>query len=260
MWANFALSAALITWFVGRMSSTLRDRDAQLARAREQQLRNDRIVALGTQAASAAHEIGTPLATIAVIAGELRHEMDRDPSLVAFRDDIAAIETQIAACKTSLDRLGKHASADAGPNASALQVDAWLARFIEGWRLRHPAARLDLAIPRSGAVIANTSAVGQILLTLLDNAARAAAPGDTGIAVSLAVDVGFATIEVRDRGPGISAELLKRLGHDQVASQNGGQGMGLMLAFATARQIGATLRLSSPAAGGTLAALSVPLA
>ena len=260
MWANFALSAALITWFVGRMSSTLRDRDAQLARAREQQLRNDRIVALGTQAASAAHEIGTPLATIAVIAGELRHEMDKHPSLMAFRDDVAAIETQIAACKTSLDRLGKHASADAGSNAKAVPVDAWLSRFIEGWRLRHPAARLALAIPRSDAVIANTAAVGQVLLTLLDNAARTAAPGDTGIAVSLAVEGTSATIEVRDRGPGIGADLLKRLGHDQVASQNGGQGMGLMLAFATARQIGAEIRLASPADGGTLASLSIPLA
>ena len=260
MWANFALSAALITWFVGRMSSTLRHRDAQLARAREQQLRNDRIVALGTQAASAAHEIGTPLATIAVIAGELRHEMDKHPSLMAFRDDIAAIEAQIAACKTSLDRLGKHASADAGPGAKAVPVGEWLSRFIEGWRLRHPGARLELSLAPSDACIASTGAVGQILLTLLDNAARAAAPGDTAIGLSLQVDGATATIQVQDRGPGIPADLLKRLGHDQVSSKTGGQGLGLMLAFATARQIGAQLRLSSPSGGGTLAALSLPLA
>ena len=257
MWANFALSAALITWFVARMSNTLRDRDAQLARAREQQLQNERIVALGTQAASAAHEIGTPLATIAVIAGELLHEMKKDPALMAFRDDVAAIETQIAACKASLDRLGKHASGDAAVSAKVVPVDEWLSRFIEGWRLRHPGARLDLSVPRSDARIANTAAVGQVLLTLLDNAARAAA--DTAIALSLDVDGAAATITVRDRGPGIPADLLKRLGTEQVSSKTGGQGMGLMLAFATARQIGAEIHLSSPAGGGTLAALSLPL-
>ena len=260
MWANFALSAALITWFVARMSNTLRERDAQLARAREQQLQDERIVALGTQAASAAHEIGTPLATIAVIAGELLHEMKKNPSLLAFYDDVAAIETQIAACKASLDRLGRHASTDAAAGAGSAPLTEWLARFIEGWRLRHPSARLDVALPRSDACIASTGAVGQILLTLFDNAARAAAPVDAAITVSLAVAGNSATIAVHDRGPGIPADLLKRLGQDQVNSKTGGQGMGLMLAFATARQIGAEIRLASPAGGGTLASLSLPLA
>lgn len=253
LWANFALSAALITWFVARMSSTLRDRDAQLARAREQQLQNERIVALGTQAASAAHEIGTPLATIAVIAGDLLHEMERHPALKAFHDDVAAIETQIAACKASLDRLGKHASADAASNAIAVSLDVWLARFVEGWRLRHPGARLDLSLPRSQARLSNTAAVGQVLLTLLDNAARAVGSAGRPIALSLEVASQTGVIRVHDAGPGIHADLLKRLGHDQVDSTTGGQGMGLMLAFATARQIGGAVRLSTPPSGGTLA-------
>lgn len=260
MWANFALSAALIIWFVARMSSTLRDRDAQLARAREQRLQNEQIVALGTQAASAAHEIGTPLSTIAVITGELLHEMKKHPSLAAFRDDLAAIETQIAVCKTSLARLGKHTDADAAADAGVVIAGEWLARFIEGWRLRHPGARLDISVSQSEVRITNTGAVGQILLTLLDNAARAAAPGDTAISVSLSVERHAATIRIQDRGPGIAPALLKRLGHEQVHSTTGGQGMGLMLAFATARQIGAGIQLSAPATGGTLASLSLPIA
>lgn len=260
MWANFALSAALITWFVARMSSTLRHRDAQLARAREQRLQNEQIVALGTQAASAAHEIGTPLATIAVIAGDLLHEMTRYPALLAFRDDLAAIEAQIAVCKTSLDRLGKHAGAEAASDRGTVLIVEWLARFIEGWRLRHPGARLDLSLPPSQARIANQGAVGQILLILLDNAARAASPGETAVSVALRVEGDAAAIRIQDRGVGVAPELLKRLGHEQVQSTTGGQGMGLMLAYATARQIGAGIELSSPAAGGTLAALSLPLA
>lgn len=260
MWANFALSAGLITWFVARMSSTLRDRDVQLARAREQRLQNEQIVALGTQAASAAHEIGTPLSTIAVITGEMLHEMKKHPSLAAFRDDLAAIEAQIAVCKTSLARLGKHTNADAASNTGVVLAAQWLARFIEGWRLRHPGARLDISLPPSDVRIASTGAVGQILLTLLDNAARAAAPGDTPISVSLSVERHTATICIRDRGEGIAPALLKRLGHEQVHSTTGGQGMGLMLAFATARQIGADIQLSIPPGGGTLAALTLPTA
>lgn len=260
LWANFALSACLITWFVARMSNTLRDRDAQLARAREQRLQNAQIVALGTQAASAAHEIGTPLATIAVLAGDLLLEMKKHPLLTEFRDDLLAIEAQIAVCKTSLDRLGKHSGADdVVSGAKAVAVDLWLARFVEGWRLRHPGARLALSLPPSEARIADTGAVGQILLTLLDNAARACAPADAPIRLSLNVEGAVAMIRIEDGGEGIDGDLLRRLGRHQVNSTTGGQGMGLMLAFASARQIGAEIRLSAPATGGTQAALLVPV-
>lgn len=260
LWANFALSAGLITWFVARMSNTLRDRDAQLARAREQRLQNAQIVALGTQAASAAHEIGTPLATIAVLTGDLLHEMKKHSSLTEFRDDLLAIESQIAVCKTSLDRLGKHANVDAASNAQAVVIGEWLSRFVEGWRLRHPGARLEVSLPSTEARIVNTGAIGQILLTLLDNAARAAGPTDAAISVALSVEAHTATVHIQDRGPGITPDLMKRLGHEQVNSTTGGQGLGLMLAFATAQQIGADIRVSPGAHGGTLAAITLPLA
>jgi two-component system sensor histidine kinase RegB len=260
LWANFALSAGLITWFVARMSNTLRDRDAQLARAREQRLQNAQIVALGTQAASAAHEIGTPLATIAVLAGDLLHEMKKHPSLTEFRDDLLAIESQIAVCKTSLDRLGKHAQGGAAPATRPVALAEWLARFIEGWRLRHPGARLDVSLAPTDARIAGSDAVGQILLTLLDNAARAAGPTDAAISLSLSVEGPVATIHIEDRGPGIAPDILKRLGHEQVNSTTGGQGLGLMLAFATAQQIGAEIHVSPGSNGGTLATITLPLA
>jgi len=73
MWVNFALSALVISWFVTRISATLRQRDAQLAQARERQAQRAHVLALGTLAASSAHALATPLATIAVLVGELRH-------------------------------------------------------------------------------------------------------------------------------------------------------------------------------------------
>ena len=71
MWLNFILSTVLITYFIGRMALGLRRRDAQLAKVREQRLRDEQIVAIGSLAAGAAHELSTPLATMNVIAGEL---------------------------------------------------------------------------------------------------------------------------------------------------------------------------------------------
>lgn len=74
MWFTFVLSTVLIAWFIVRMSHSIRQRDKELAEAREQALCNEQIIALGTLAAGAAHELGTPLSTMAVIAGELQQE------------------------------------------------------------------------------------------------------------------------------------------------------------------------------------------
>lgn len=260
MWANFAVSAGLITWFVAYMSTALRERDTRLAQARERQLRNERIVALGTQAAGAAHEMGTPLSTVAVIAGELLHETAHDPALAAYRDDLATIEAQIALCKTALERMGMSAEDSLATPAAPVRLTDWLEPFVERWRLRHPATRMSLALAPCDARVANIQAVGQILHTLLDNAARAAAESETPIGLALAIGPQTACMEVTDDGPGIAPGLLKRLGYEPVESAAGGQGIGLLLAFATARQIGATLDILPLRPHGTVAKLTVALA
>ncbi|MBN9698443.1 MAG: hypothetical protein J0L85_21860, partial [Zoogloea sp.] len=77
MWLTFAVSAGVIVWYVVRMTAAIRSRDQALAAAREARLRSERIVALGNLAAGAAHELGTPLGTMAIVAGELA----RNPAL-----------------------------------------------------------------------------------------------------------------------------------------------------------------------------------
>jgi two-component system sensor histidine kinase RegB len=148
---------------------------------------------------------------------------------------------------------------DGGANETVMLI-AWLQRCTEQWRLRQPAVRLDLSLPPGDVRIGHTQAIGQILLTLLDNAAQAAARGDTPIHLSLQLASHSAVIRITDKGRGIEPDLLKRLGYEPVQSTSGGQGIGLMLAFATARQIGATIALASCPRDGAVATLMVPLA
>lgn len=254
MWVNFLMSAALITWFVTRMSATVRARDAQLAQAREQQLQDERIVALGTQAASAAHEMSTPLATVAVIAGELRIEAGRNNALIMYRDDLAIVEEQIAVCKTALDRMNMDVQAQQADVATLVRLTDWLRHFVDGWRLRHPAISIRLSLPPETLPIKDAQLLGQILQTLLDNAAQAVKEGGK-IEVILSMQQNTAMIRVVDDGPGIAAGLLKRLGYEPVRSSTGGKGIGLMLAFATARQMSAKLMLASDEGRGVSATL-----
>lgn len=258
MWVNFLMSAALITWFVTRMSATVRARDAQLAQAREQQLQDERIVALGTQAASAAHEMSTPLATVAVIAGELRIEAGRNDALTIYRDDLAIVEEQIAVCKTALDRMGMDVQAQHADVVAPVRLSEWLRHFVDAWRLRHPAIAIRLSLPAESRSLRDAQLVGQVLLTLIDNAAQAVVEGGK-IEVTLSMHKNEAMIRVADDGPGIAPDLLKRLGYEPVRSSTGGKGIGLMLAFATVRQLGAKLVLVSDGGRGASATLTLPL-
>ena len=104
MWLIFVVSAAMIGWIIVRMTERIRQRDAELAAAREQALRDERVMAMGTLAAGAAHELGTPLGTMALLAGELAN----DNSLSApVREDIALLRQQIGVCKEIITGLSR---------------------------------------------------------------------------------------------------------------------------------------------------------
>ena len=135
MWFNFLISAGLIAFFVTRMHAALRTRDQELSTLREKQLRDERIVALGTQAALAAHELATPLATIQTTAHELASEFANDPDIGA---DCRLLEKQAQACKRILTQLAARAQ-DTAPAAQPL--DAWLAVLIDVGRYCAPMRR-----------------------------------------------------------------------------------------------------------------------
>ena len=155
MWLTFALSALMIAWFVVRMTRLIRVRDAELAARRERALRDERIMAIGTLAAGAAHELGTPLATMSLVTGELA----RDAQLpAALRDDIAVLRQQIAACKEIVTGLSRRAGAERLENPGIQPVDRWLDALRRRWHAVRPQAQSRLAVTGAGpapAVVAD---------------------------------------------------------------------------------------------------------
>lgn len=254
MWVNFMVSVGLIAWFVARMSNALRQRDAALGDAQQRLLRDERAVALGVQAATVAHEMGTPLSTIAMLTEELREAARRDEKLAPYADDFALLEQQMTLCTSALARLRSRASV----SQARERLDAWLSSFGEQWRLRHPHVKFArLGEAPAGAWLDETAAVGQILTILLDNAARAS---PDRVTLTAAVDDGFIEFQVGDSGPGISPALRTKLGSAPVDSTQGGHGVGLYLAFAAASRLNGSVELLDGEPRGTRAVLRVPAA
>lgn len=266
MWLNFVASAVMIAFFVARLSNVLRQRDAQLNQARELLLREARAEALNDQAAAVAHEIGTPLATLAVIAGELRADAEDarrgNTTVAGYLPDLRTMEQQLELCRSILARLREDHQ-----TLAPQRIDAWIAPFVERWQLRHPQASLQAQVsPDAGAQPVDTARVSQILTIVLDNAARSQQTdaGNPGLAPPLSLTVsreGEALVwRVTDHGGGIAPALRAQLGEAPVASSHGGQGIGLYLAQSAARQLGGGLAWLDNPAGGTVTELRLPLA
>jgi two-component system, sensor histidine kinase RegB len=255
MWLTFVVSVALIGWFILRMTATIRSRDAELAAAREQALRDERVLALGTLAAGAAHELGTPLATMAVLAGELEHDAAATP---ATRADLALLREQIAHCKRIITGLSERAGAERAECAERMRCDDWLEAVHAGWRALRGETPSELKIVGTGAtpIVVVEPTLEQGIVNLLDNAARAGGP----IEVRVDWDERQLLIEIGDHGPGFSAEALARAGQAPFPAHAAGSGIGLLLTRAAIERLGGRLELCNQPQGGGLVRVALPLA
>ncbi|MGA9396118.1 MAG: ATP-binding protein, partial [Azonexus sp.] len=253
MWLTFAVSALMIGWFVERMTRLIRERDAELATAREQALRDERIIAIGTLAAGAAHELGTPLATMSLLAGELV----RDPKLPeAAREDIALLRQQIVACKEIITGLSRRAGAERLENPATQPVDRWLDEVRKRWHALRPQSQsqLDVSGHQPAPTVITDPRLEQAVLNLLNNAARAST---LPIDVRLDWAAGEVVIDIHDHGPGFPQDVLQHGGQVAFPSHDHGSGIGLMLTRSAIEQLGGRLLLLNPPAGGALARLQL---
>lgn len=245
MWLSFLFSAALVAMFVVRLTAALRDRDRALAEARESALRDERLFALGMQAAAATHDLATPLSTLGIALEEMRTEYANDEELAAPLSSMAA---QAARMKVVLGRLREFAGSRRQV-ASVRPLDDWLADLAGHWQLMRPQARVTLR--HLGAApaprVRDEPLLISSLTTLLNNAADAS-PGE--IELESEWDGQWLEMRVLDRGPGPAAEMDKAEGW----------GIGLQLADAALQRLGGRLELRPRAGGGMRAGIRLPRA
>ncbi len=257
MWVTLVLSALLIAWFVVKMARSLRERDRLLALAREDNLRNEQIVALATLAAGAAHELGTPLSTMAIVANEIRQQRRDDAALVA---DLEILDQQIGTCKSIISQMLATAGQARLQQAAREPLDAFVSAALAKWQLMRPGAALKYRQSGSSPApfIAAEQTLSQALINLLNNAADAS-PRDVEVETSW--DERQMRILISDRGPGITPDVAMRAGRTVFSAKPDGKGfgLGLFLANATLDRFGGTVQLSGRKGGGTCTDIRLPL-
>lgn len=256
MWANFVLSTGLITVFVYKMAESLRKRDADLSETRERALRDEQIMAVATQAAGTAHELGTPLSTMAVMLKELSNEHAGQPELAA---DLALLRRQVDTCKVTLQSLVSNADLSRLLNPEHKPLRTFFQEVLEHWEVLRPDVHYRIDWPDDGSAeawIAGDVTLQQALINLLNNAADASREP---VMIGLEWNEREAQIEIHDQGPGIPMELAERLGQTFISTKSKGLGLGLFLTHATINRLGGTVRLYNHSQGGTLTEVHIPV-
>jgi two-component system sensor histidine kinase RegB len=250
MWANFAISATIIIYFISRMAATLKQQEQEIAMARDAQLRDEQLLAVGTLAAGTAHELGTPLNTMKLIVDEMLLDTDNQA-------DVMLLNQQIEQCKTTLKQLLTTAEESQSNQLEAQSVQLYLDNVLARWQLMRPLLQSHIQYADSPAVNAVFHpTIAQSILNLLNNAADASEKVD----IDISWNPEMATIRIRDFGAGIDAAKLKTLGQPFVTDKAEGLGLGLFLSQATLTRFGGSVSLHNAAEGGTITQISLPLA
>lgn len=257
MWGNFVISAGLITYFVVKMANRLRNREAQLRAHREQDLSNEQMLSVATLAAGTAHELGTPLSTLAIALEDMAADMQGDEHQA---EQIQLLQRQVQSCRSTLQNLVATAHEHAESDVISVALGDYLQDLLAHWRLLRPDVSVNIhwhATATQLATIKAPAALQQAILNLLNNAADAC---PDAIQIDLQHDAKHACMQIIDHGPGIPMHVADSLGTPFVSQKEGGLGLGLFLSHATLSRLGGSVCLYNRDAGGTLTEITLPLA
>lgn len=260
MWAAFVLAALATALFVTLLRRSLDRRERELAGLRDLALRYDRLATLSTFAAGAAHELATPLGTIALVAAETETHAASGANEIVRRD-LRTIRSEVERCRVILDDLAGRAGETAGeivlPTAPQELVREALDRLSAEERR---CVRFDGEATDEIGVVLNVPrrALVRSLVTLLRNAFDASVAGGP-IEIRVTREAGWVSLAVLDRGAGPSRGLFERVGEPFLTTKGEGLGLGLFAAKRLLDLLGGELRLAARPGGGAFAELRLPL-
>ena len=253
----FVLNAVLLVTFITRIGHNLRERDARLASLRQRAAEEEHIVRMGLLASGAAHELGTPLATLAVILGDWRR-MPAFTSDAELRQEVSEMQTQVLRCKSIVSSILLSAGEARGESSAATTLSTFLNDLVQEWRISHPRAELqyDGHFGHDLAVVSD-SAVKQMIFNMLENAFESSG---AWLQLDVARQADELVLSCIDNGPGFTAATLAQLGQPYNTSKGRpGGGLGLFLVFNVARTLGGEVRAANRAGGGACVTIRLPL-
>ncbi len=257
----FTTCTSVIVYFMNRLTDEVRQQQTAVRRAEESKARFEKIEALGTLAAGAAHELATPLSTIAIVARDVEKAFEQHPPEFPGSedvvDDVILIRSQLDRCRGILDRMSSHAGESIGEQMQPVTVTELIEHSLEGL-LESERVRIELPNEAdnwqaSVPLVALSQAIRGLIKNGID-----ADPSGKPIIVSAAKTGTEFRIEIEDRGQGMAKEILDRVSEPFFTTKSPGKGMGLgvFLAINVLRSVDGDVQYRSRPGSGTIATVS----
>lgn len=259
VWAGLALTTLLITLYGWRLAEEARQMAAALAAAQAALSREQRLTALGALAAAAAHELGSPLSTIAVITKEMQREIEFDDPL---REDVELLAAESDRCRSILARLSVDPAGDVSDAYTLVPLPALIEAVAQNYRREQIAIAFDAqpigeGLPATAPIQVRSPEIMQGIGNIVQNAVSFAR---RDVLISTRWTTDWSEVEVSDDGPGFSEALLDELGTPFISTrqgQEGHMGLGVFIAKTLLEHTGATVTFGNRRSGGVGAAVSV---
>ena len=262
--AAFATCASVIVYFMTRLTDELRKQQIEVRKAQLRQSHSEKLEALGTLAAGTAHELATPLSTIAVVARDVEKAFDEHPpdfpGAEEVVEDVHLIRSQLDRCRGILDRMASHAGQAIGELNQPVSMKKLIETILEELPERD---RILVDLPESLTHETMTVPVigfSQALRGLVQNAIDA---DSSGKPVEIQVDKAKKQwrLQIRDRGGGMSSSTLSRLSEPFFTTKQPGKGMGLgvFLAKNVIKRLNGNIEFASRTDYGTCVTVWLPI-
>lgn len=261
--AAFATCSSVIVYFMTRLTDELRAQQIEIRRAQELQANSEKIEALGTLAAGTAHELATPLSTIAIVARDVEQAFEKHPpdfpGAEDVIEDVHLIRSQLDRCRRIIDRMSSHAGETIGESIESTSIQDITLTSLDGVIER---GRVQIELDddlASQTIDVPRDALCQAMRGLVQNAFDAD-PSDRAVTVTVAKDDGDWLWSIRDQGQGMTAEQLKRVSEPFFTTKPPGKGMGLgvFLAKNVVGRLGGSVTFKSSPSKGTTAYVRIP--
>ena len=259
MWLAFMIAAGLITFFTGKISDALRRREQEVLKLKDQVAKHERLASLVTLAAGAAHELGTPLGTIAVVARELERYALSGPTNEAVVGDARLIRSEVERCRLILERMSAQGAEPMGETPRQVAIRDLLNQVWD--QFTNPQqGRIVIEAQPGVSVIIPKQATIQSIAALIQNALDASSENQR-VRVSASRSADHARISIEDHGCGMPETVLRRVGEPFFTTKEPGKGMGLgtFLVRTFAERLGGRISFDSIAGRGTTVTLELPV-
>lgn len=269
MWLNFIFSAAVVSIVISKMAKTINAGKLEIAKYREEQLKQEQMIALGVASTQVTHDLATPISSIQILLEELHDELNEELSLQTkahsgIQDIINTLEEQAARCGTNIANFRNITLDIKNKTQKAFPINALLEQIKHYCHLAYAEHHLTFEgvqnITPHQCIWADSS-LPPALINIIDNAVKFNDKSKNKIIFSAAIHNQMLCIKITDSGIGFKLDALSSQAHNikHTQTEKAGLGIALLLSNATIERLQGSIAINNRVEGGAEVNITFPL-